>query len=74
MTTLEDWRGGLRRVRIRTIHVVECDDPLVMADLQHRRSMAKFLTPIDPHKLIAYEKSDKQDLIKQLEKDGYLIE
>lgn len=74
MTTLDDWRGGLRRVRVHTIHVVEADAPLVMADLQHRRKFQKFLMPIDAQKTVAYRNIGKEDLIKQLEKDGFIVD
>ena len=74
MTTLEDWRGGLRRVRLRTIQVLETDDPLVMADLQHRRKFKKFFMQIDPHKLMTYQNVTKAELGKQLEKDGFIVE
>ncbi|MFP6616873.1 MAG: helicase-associated domain-containing protein [Candidatus Hydrogenedentota bacterium] len=74
MTTLEDWRGGLRRVRITTIDVLEIDDHLVMADLQHRRKFNKFLTPLDPDKYILYHDTNTSELGKQLEKDGFIVE
>jgi Helicase conserved C-terminal domain len=74
MTTLDDWRGGLRRVRFRTVELVEADDPLVMADLQHRRKFKKFLTPIDPHSTTGFKESDRDEFIKQLEKDGFIVE
>ena len=74
MTTLDDWRGGLRRVRVRTIHVIEADAPLVMADLQHRRKFRKFLAQIDAQKTIAYQAIGKADLVKQLEKDGFIVD
>ena len=54
MTTLDDWRGGLRRVKLKTIHVLEVNDSLVLADLQHRRKYKKFLNAIDQHKIIGY--------------------
>lgn len=73
MMTLEDWRGGLRHLRFRTIHVLEVDDPLVMADLQHRRKFKKLLTPIDPNKFIEYGDIDMDELSKQLEKDGFIV-
>jgi hypothetical protein len=74
MTTLEDWRGGLRRVRLRTIEVLEVEDHLVMADLQHRRKFKKILTPLDPDKYILYHDTDTNELSKQLEKDGFIVE
>ena len=74
MTTLEDWRGGLRRVRITTIDVLEIDDHLVMADLQHRRKFNKFLTPLDPDKYILYHDTNTSELGKLLEKDGFIVE
>jgi len=74
MMTLEDWRGGLRRVHLRTIQVLETDDPLVMADLQHRRKYQKFFKEVDPHRIMTYQKVTKADLTKQLEKDGFIVE
>ena len=74
MMTLDDWRGGLRRVRIKTVHVIEADDTLVMADLMHRRKFAKFFTPIDPQKTVVYGKITKDEIAKQLEKDGFIVE
>lgn len=73
MMTLEDWRGGVRHLRIRTIEVLEVDDSLVMADLQHRRKFKKFLKPIDPNQFIEYSGVDAEDLTKQLEKDGFIV-
>lgn len=74
MTTLEDWRGGLRRVRLRTIQTLEVEEPLVMADLQHRRKFKKFITPLDPNRYIQYNDEDPTELIRQLEKDGFIVE
>jgi len=74
MHTLEDWRGGLRRVRLRTIHVLETDDPLVMADLQHRRKFKKYFQTLDPHKIMGYGNVSKAELAKLLEKDGFIVE
>jgi len=74
MTTLEDWRGGMKRVRLRTVHVIESDDPLVLADLLHRRRFKKLLGVVDPHKMATYGKVSKADLTKQLEKDGFVVE
>ena len=73
MTTLDDWRGGLRHVRLRTIHVLETDDPLVMADLQHRRKFKKFFRPVDAHKVMTYHNVSKAELGKQLEKEGFIV-
>jgi len=73
MMTLEDWRGGLRRVKFKTISVIEIDDHLVMADLQHRRKFKKFLTPINENQYIQYE-DDSTELIKLLEKEGFIVE
>ena len=74
MTTLEDWRGGLRRVHLATIHVLETSDPLVMADLVHRKKYKKFLTEIDTQRVVTYTKVSRANLVKQLEKDGFIVE
>ena len=74
MTTLEDWRGGMKRVRLRTLQILETDDPLVLADLLHRRRFRKFLAPVDSQKTAVYTKISKAELAKQLEKDGFIVE
>jgi len=73
-TTLEDWRGAMKRVRLRTLHVIETDDPLVLADLQHRRRFSKNLTPINSDKVTAYTGISRSELAKALERDGFIVE
>lgn len=73
MTTLEDWRGGMKRVKLRTLSVLESDDPLVIADLLHRRRFTKFFAAVDPHKTLAYVNIQKTDLEKELEKEGFVV-
>ncbi|GMW02013.1 MAG: hypothetical protein AMXMBFR84_31490 [Candidatus Hydrogenedentota bacterium] len=73
MTTLDDWRGGMKRVRLRTIHVLEADDPLVMADIQHRRRFAKHFESLDPRKAVAVTKISKSELARELEKEGFVV-
>ncbi|MCC6144909.1 MAG: helicase-associated domain-containing protein [Candidatus Hydrogenedentes bacterium] len=72
--TLEDWRGGMRRVRLRTLHVLESDDPLVIADLMHRRRLRKHLDSIDPKRVVLYNAISRTDLAKELEKDGFIVD
>jgi len=74
MMTLEDWRGGMKRIKLRTIHVIESDDSLVMADLMHRRKLRKYFTPIDPKMMVQYDEIAKDELVKLLEKDGFVVE
>ena len=74
MYTLDDWRGGMKRVRLRTLHVIESEDPLVMADLLHRRRLTKNLTPIDPGKTVRFSGISRAELAKALEKDGFVVE
>jgi len=72
--TLEDWRGGLRKLRLKTVQILEVDDTLVLADLQHRRKYNKFLNPVDASMISLYDESQKEELIRQLEKDGFIVE
>jgi hypothetical protein len=74
MTTLEDWRGGIKRVHLKTLHVLESADPLVVADLLHRRKYRKCLGALDPRKVIVYTGIARADLIRDLEKDGFIVE
>lgn len=73
LTTLEDWRGGMKRVRVRTIQVIEADDPLVVADLMHRKKLAEHIEPLDPARTVRYSKVSKAELIKRLEKEGFVV-
>ncbi len=74
LQTLDDWRGGMKRVRLRTLHVLESDDPLVMADLLHRRRFAKHFENLDPRKIVAVARISKADLAKELEKEGFVVD
>lgn len=74
MLTLEDWRGGMKRVRLRTLHVLEADDPLVMADLRHRKRLGKYFQGIDPGLTVRYSGLSRSELLKLLEKDGFVVE
>lgn len=74
LTTLDDWRGGMKRVRLRTVHVLESDDPLVMADLLHRRRFNKHFEQLDPHKTVSIARISKADLVKELEKEGFVVD
>jgi len=74
MTTLEDWRGAMKRVKLRTLHVLESDDPLVIADLMHRRRLRKFFEVPDPKQVVIYNGITRAELSKELEKDGFIVE
>ncbi|NIA15495.1 MAG: hypothetical protein GWP08_15635, partial [Nitrospiraceae bacterium] len=74
MTTLDDWRGGMKRVRLRTIQVLESDDPLVLADVLHRRKFKKHMAAVNPRSMATYSKISKAELARQLEKEGFVVE
>ncbi|MBX3180964.1 MAG: helicase-associated domain-containing protein [Candidatus Hydrogenedentes bacterium] len=74
MTTLEDWRGAMKQVRLKTIHVIESDDPLVMADLVHRRKFEKYLRHLDGRHTVSYGGIDRDELVRALEKEGFIVE
>ncbi len=74
MTTLDDWRGGVKRVQLKTVQVLEADDPLVIADLLHRRGFKKCLQGIDPRLVVLVNKISKAELAKELEKEGFVVE
>lgn len=73
LVTLKDWRGGAKQVRLRTWHVLESDDPLVIAELEHHRRWRERLNTIDAHKAIRYQGMTKAELKRALEKDGYIV-
>jgi hypothetical protein len=74
MTTLEDWRGAMKKVRLRTVEIIESDDPLVMADLMHRRKFQKYITPIDARQVVRYGDLSKEEMARALEKEGFIVE
>ncbi|HIJ74074.1 MAG TPA: hypothetical protein HPP83_08225 [Candidatus Hydrogenedentes bacterium] len=74
LLTLEDWRGGMKRVRLRTVHVLETDDPLILADIMHRRKFGKHFQTLDPQRAVRYSGIAKAQLAKELEKDGFIVD
>ena len=58
---------------MRTINVLESDDPLVVADLLHRRQFKKHLDPVDSRTIVAYSKITKAELARHLEKEGFIV-
>lgn len=74
VTTLEDWRGAMKRVRLRTLHVLDTDDPLVLADLLHRRRYSRQFKTLDPKKTVSFTGISRAELAKALEKDGFIVE
>jgi hypothetical protein len=71
--TLEDWRGSIKRVRLRTLHILESEDPLVMADLMHRKKLKKHFSALDTEKTVQYTGISKKELAKMLEKEGFIV-
>ncbi len=74
LMTLEDWQGGMKRVRLRTIHVLESDDPLVLADLMHRRRYEGYFSELDADAMLHFKGITKTNLVKALEKDGFVVD
>ena len=73
LSTLETWRGGMKQVRIRTLHVIEAEDPIVMAELRSRRALGEHIQSIDSQRTAAFSKIGKKELIKRLEKEGFVV-
>jgi len=73
MVTLKDWRGGAKQVRLRTWHVIEAEDPLIIAELEHNRRWQEHLDHIDAHKALRYRDLTRAEIKRALEKDGYIV-
>lgn len=74
LTTLEGWRGGMKRVRLRTVQILEAEDPLIMADVRHRKRVAKLVDPVEADRMVVLKKTRKSELKKILEKEGFVVE
>jgi hypothetical protein len=74
LTTLEDWRGTMKRVKMRTVHIIESDDPIILADLVHRRKFKKFFVQVDPRMQVEYHNISRAELIKLMEKEGFVVD
>lgn len=72
--TIEDWMGGMKRVRMRQVWIVESDDALVMADLMHRRKFKKHLTTADPRHVALLGDMAQDEFVKLIEKEGFIVE
>lgn len=73
--TLEDWMGGMKRVRMRQVWVVESPDTLVMADLLHRRKFRKYVEAPDPRTTgCMTDEIARDEFVKLLEKEGFIVE
>lgn len=73
-TTLEDWRGGIKKVRVRTLHVIEADDPMTLLDLAHRKRVAPHIEQVDPHRIVQFKGLSRKELARLLEKEGFVVE
>lgn len=73
LTTLKDWRGTAKQVRLRTCQVLESDDPLVIAELAHQQQWRKYLSAVEPQKTLRYQGITKAALKAALEKEGYIV-
>ncbi len=73
LVTLKDWRGAAKQVRLRTWHVIETDDPLVVAELEHHRRWREHLETIDTRKALRYRNLSRAELKQALEKEGFVV-
>ena len=73
LITLKDWRGAAKQVRLRTWHVIETDDPLVIAEIEHNRRWKPCVEAIDARKALRYRDMSRAELKRALEKDGYIV-
>ena len=73
LITLKDWCGTAKQVRLRTYHVLEADDPLVIAELEHHRQWRKFLAPVEAQKALRYQGISRMELKTSLEKEGFIV-
>lgn len=71
--TLRDWCGTAKHVRLRTYHVVEADDPLIIAELEHKDEWRTHVVPIESSKVLRYHGIARAQLKKVLEKEGYIV-
>ncbi len=74
LTTLQDWCGSVKRIRLRTIHILESDDPLVIADIGNRRRFKKHLHNLDSGRVLEYNGITKREFAKELEKEGFVVD
>jgi hypothetical protein len=73
LITLKDWCGTAKQVRLRTYHVLEADDPLVIAELEHQKHWRKYVAVVDPQKVIRYQGISRAELKNALEKEGFIV-
>jgi len=72
--TLKDWSGTIKQVRLRTYHVVESDDPLVIAELQNHKDFRGRLEAVESRKMLKYQDMARSEIKRLLEKDGFIVQ
>ncbi|NLN93701.1 MAG: hypothetical protein GX130_10395 [Candidatus Hydrogenedens sp.] len=71
--TLQDWLSTAKIVRLRTYHVIESEDPMVIAELAHHPRWKEYFTEVDGKKVLRYKNFSRQELAADLEKEGFII-
>ncbi|MFA7692787.1 MAG: hypothetical protein GX117_12740 [Candidatus Hydrogenedentes bacterium] len=74
LITLRDWCGMAKQLRLRTYHVIESEDPLVIAEIEHHRQWREHVQPIDPHHVLRYQGLTRAEIKAALEKEGYIVD
>jgi len=72
--TLEDWNRTPRRVRIRKVLLIECEDPVMLAELSSYPELASHLRALDPEHALALQGLLTAEVRELLWRKGFIVE
>ncbi|HPU98799.1 MAG TPA: helicase-associated domain-containing protein, partial [Candidatus Hydrogenedentes bacterium] len=72
--TLEDWDRTPRRVRLRRVTLVECDDPVLLAELTSYPELSGRILPTDPKHSLALRGLLSSEAKEILYRKGIIVE
>ncbi len=74
ISTIEDWLHTVKRVKVRPVILIEAQDPVILADLTHRKKIVENLHLTPPNNTIYASGVLLSEVKSLLEKEGFVVE
>jgi len=74
ISTIEDWMHTIKRVKIRSVILIEAQDSVIIADLMHRKKLMNILHRVSPNQMVYARGVLLSEIKGLLEKEGFVVE
>ncbi len=74
ISAMEDWLHTIKRVKVRSVILIEAQDSLIIADLLHRKKLAGIFHPITEKQTLYTRGKLLSEIKSLLEKEGFVVE